>query len=175
MDIFIIETVSANNINKEMLLKYKMKTISNSRKLREHCLSYLMTDKILENVYKISDRKISFKNNKPFLESDDKFLSISHSKDYIALGFSDYECGIDIEKMADRDFKKISERMNFDFISKEDFYKKWTLYEAKYKLGTEPSAEKSYFYKDYCITACSSYTNETFELYIQSINNFSKA
>ena len=175
MDIFIIEIVSANNINEDTLLKYKKKTISNPQKLREHCLSYLMTERILENVYKISNRKIIFKNSKPFLESDDKFLSISHSEDYIALGFSDYECGIDIERMADRDFAKISKRMNFDTSAKEDFYKKWTLYEAKYKLGTEPSSNKSYIYKDYCLTACSSNTNETFELYVQSINNFSKA
>ena len=142
MDIFITETACADNINKEMLLEYQKKEMSDSKKLKEHCLSYLMTDRILEYVYKISDRNIVFKDNKPFLKSGEKYISISHSGNYIALGFCNTNCGIDIERMTDRDFAKIAERMKLNSKTKEGFYKEWTLYEAKYKLGSDKFAHK---------------------------------
>lgn len=175
MDIFIIETANADNIDKKTLLEYKKKNISNSKKLREHCFAYFMADKILDNIYKISNREIQYKNKKPFLKSKEKFFSVSHSNEYIALGFSDFDCGIDIEEMIDRDFTKIAKKMKFQADTKVQFYREWTLYEAKYKLGTDEFSTEIFSFGNYCLTACSANENENFKIHFQSINEFSKA
>ena len=65
------------------------------------------------------------------------FFQISHSEDLIALAFSDTDCGVDIEKIKPRDYKKVSSRMKFECETLEDFYFEWTKFEAKYKLGKD--------------------------------------
>ncbi len=173
MDIFIIDINNAENIDDELLQKFRHKNFTNKRKQKEHCLAYLMVDRILKEFYKTENRELEFVSSKPFLKSREKYFSISHSGDYVALGFSDYDCGIDIEKMTERDFSAISKRMGFVSENKEDFYKKWTMFEAEYKLGKKSEMTDSFYYEDYTITAVSGYPKEKFELYIQIGNNFS--
>jgi phosphopantetheinyl transferase len=79
---------------------------------------------------------------KPFLGSQlDTFISISHSKNYCALGVSSSQIGIDIEEMSPR-IERIAERfVNVEetkFISEEsvlDLTKLWTMKEAMFKLN----------------------------------------
>ena len=79
---------------------------------------------------------------KPFLGVQlDTFISISHSKNYCALGVSSNEIGIDIEEMNPR-IERIAERfVNKDekqLINEEsvlDLTKLWTMKEAMFKVN----------------------------------------
>lgn len=171
MDIFIIKITDADNVHKELLKEFQKKEISNPKTWNAHCLSYLMADRILREVYKIEDREVIFDNNKPILKNGGKHFSISHSGEYIALGFSDYNCGIDIEGVgvgvnSNRDWKAIAERMRFNSKSEEEFYKDWTKYEANYKLRDELKSIYQTQLDNYYITAVSENPEEKFELYL---------
>ena len=170
MDIFIIET----NAEIDGFEKYQKKKFSDSNKLKQHCLAYYTADKILENVYKIKNRDIEYENNKPILKSKEKFFSISHSGKYTALIFSDSNCGIDIEEIKPRNFKEISERMSFkNCDTLENFYKAWTEYEAKYKLGKDYCTTVSFKNDNYQIcAACENFT-EDYQIYLKKITDFS--
>lgn len=170
MDIFIIKVVDADEVHKELLKEFEKKQISDSKKWNTHCLSYLMVDRILKEVYKIENREIVFKNKKPILKTGEKRFSISHSEDYIALAFSDFDCGIDIEKIRSRDFKKIAERMNFKCETLEEFYFEWTKFEAEFKLGKDKNLAfiKNYKIQDYVLTVVSENLDEKCELYFQN-------
>ena len=168
MDIFIIKVTDADDVHKELLKEFQKKEISNHKVWNAHCLSYLMVDRILREVYMIEDREIIFDNNKPLLKNGGKHFSISHSSEYIALGFSDYNCGIDIEVGVNshRDWKAISERMRFGSQSEEEFYKDWTEYEANYKLRGKFKSVYHYQIDNYFLTAVSENPDEKFELYL---------
>lgn len=168
MDIFIIEIIDADSVHQKLLLEFKKKNITDAKKLNEHCLSYLMVDRILREFYKIENREVIFNNGKPHLKSGLKHFSISHSGDFIALAFSDCNCGIDIEKSIPRDFKKIAERLKLNCQNLDEFYREWTLFEAKYKLGESIQAKNAYKLGQYTVTAVSANPKEDFEIYIQS-------
>lgn len=173
MDIFVIEIIDADSVHEKLLLEFKKKEISNPQKLNAHCLSYLMTDRVLREVYHIEDREIIFDDNgKPRLKSGAKGFSISHSGEFIALAFSDTECGIDIEQNTPRDYEKIAARMKFSCSTPEEFYQAWTHYEAEFKLGIPPAVSKTYKLGNYTLTAASANPNEKFEIYIQSSQYF---
>lgn len=168
MDIFVIEIIDADSVHQQLLLEFQKKEISDPKKLNEHCLSYLMVDRILREFYKIENREIIFDGKKPLLKSGAKHFSISHSGEFIALAFSDFACGIDIEGNTPRDYKKFAERMKFSCTTPDEFYQDWTFFEAKYKLGATPAASKTYKLGNYTLTALSSNPLEHFELYIQN-------
>ena len=168
MDIFIIEIVDADNVHLDLLKEFQKKEISDAKKWNQHCFSYLMTDRILREVYGIEDREIIFNGKKPFLKNRQKYFSISHSEDFVALAFSDYDCSIDIEKIKLRPFEVIAKRMNFKCNTLEEFYNEWTKYEAEYKLGKPAQKFKKIKVEDYVITAASVNIQEEFEVFIQS-------
>lgn len=173
MDIFVIEIIDADSVHQKLLLEFKKKDISNPQKLNAHCLSYLMVDRILREFYKLDDREIIFDNTgKPQLKSGLKHFSISHSGDFIALAFSDAACGVDIEQNKPRNFEEIADRMGFKSRNLDEFYVDWTLYEAKFKLGSEPAVSKTYKLGEYTLTAVSEKKQENFEIYIQSSQYF---
>ena len=120
MDIFVIEIVNADNVHMELLKQFQKKEISNPKKWNEHCFSYLMVDRILRDFYGIEDRNIVFNGKKPFLKNRKKFFSVSHSNDFIALAFSDYDCGVDIEKIKDTSNKEQRIKRK-QFYLKNDF------------------------------------------------------
>ena len=87
-------------------------------------------------------------NNKPL--ADNCFVSISHSKDMIAVCKSDKPVGIDIEFIStDRDYHKIAKRFYEGkeleyFISSptaETFYEIWTKKEAFSKISGQGAIE----------------------------------
>ena len=166
MDIFIIKTSEIDNFTEEFLLNFQKKEISNKKTLMTHCLAYAMLDSILREKYSIENREIVFKTAKPSLKNKEKYFSLSHSSERIAIAFSDFDCGIDIEKIKPRDFDAISARMNFKCDNLEGFYHEWTNFEASYKLGKEVLSAYSSPVEDYMLTAVSSNPEEKFELYI---------
>ena len=168
MDIFVIEIVDADSVHMELLKEFQKKEISDPKKWNQHCLSYLMVDRILKEFYQIEDREIIFDGKKPVMKSGAKHFSISHSGEYIALAFSDYNCGIDIEKIKDRDFENISERMGFQANTLDDFYYEWTGFEAECKLGDMPKSSKAYNINNHILTAVSINPYEKYEVYLQS-------
>jgi 4'-phosphopantetheinyl transferase len=79
---------------------------------------------------------------KPFLGVQlDTFISISHSKNYCALGVSSTEIGIDLEEISPRIERIASRFLNSaenQFVSEEtilDLTKLWTMKEAMFKLN----------------------------------------
>ena len=165
MDIFVIKTSEINEIDQNILKEFQKKEISNQETLKTHCFTYLMLDKILKNVYKIDNCEIIFENKKPKLKSNEKHFSISHSKEYIAIAFSDFNCGVDIEKIKNRDFEKISNRMNFNAKTLQEFYQEWTRFEAEYKLNCKSLSSKHFQIEDYSLTAVSENPEEKYEIY----------
>ena len=170
MEIFIININNAEKVSEETLKHYQKKDISVEEKRKIHCLSYLLVDKFLEEVYGIESREVVFDEGKPMLVDGGKYFSISHSGDLIVIAFSDSNCGIDIEQIKLREFQSISERMGFDANTLGEFYEEWTRYEALYKLGTsnEYGSIASYDLDDYALTAVSEDPCEEFELFYQS-------
>ena len=169
MDIFIIETTNVEKVKIETLKLFQKKDISDENKWKIHCLSYLLVDKFLEEVYGVESREIVFEDGKPMLIDGGKYFSISHSENLIALAFSDTNCGVDIEKIKLREFKKISERMNFEAETLGEFYQEWTKYEALYKLGknVEYGSVANFDLDDYTLTAVSEDPCEEFEIFFQ--------
>lgn len=169
MDIFIIEISNVEKVKSETLKQFQKKDISDEKKLKEHCLAYLLVDKFLDEVYNIKSREIIFEDGKPILIDGGKHFSISHSEDLIALAFSDSNCGVDIEKIKLREFKKIAERMKFEAETLGDFYQEWTKYEALYKLGKDVDCGSvaNFELDDYALSAVSENPCEEFELYFQ--------
>lgn len=175
MDIFLVKKSCEKNIESSLLKNFQQRNFSNEMKKVIHSLSYLMTDRILKEIYGIKDRTIEFINGKPYLKNRKKFFSISHSEDYIAICFSDYNCGIDIEKIVQRDFLSIAKRMKFESKTLEEFYADWTKYEAVYKLGTQQKQLKHYAIDGYALCVVSEYEGDTFQIYIQNGETFSNA
>lgn len=172
MDIFVINVSDINNIKPELLEEFRHKDFLNEEKKKEHCFSYLMLDRILKEVYKIKNRKIEFINKKPYLNTREKYISISNSDEYLIIAVSDNECGVDIEKIKNRDFKSISKRMHFPANTLEEFYFDWTKYEAEFKLGSKHKNIKQTKLNNYVLTAVSSNIQENFDIYIQNGEEF---
>ena len=170
MEIFIIEINNADKVKPETLKLYQKKDISDEEKLKVHCLSYLLVDKFLEEVYGIKSREIVFEDGKPILIDGGKHFSISHSEDLIAIAFSDSNCGVDIEKIKLREFKKIADRMKFEAETLGQFYEEWTKYEAMYKLGknVEYGSVANFDLEDYALSAVSEDPCEDFDIYFQN-------
>ena len=170
MEVFIINVCNTEKVSIETLKKHQKKEFSDENKWKIHCLSYVLVDKILQEVYGIENPEIVFEDNKPILLDGGKYFSISHSEEYIALAFSDTNCGVDIEKFKLREFEKISERMGFEANTLGEFYEEWTRYEAMYKLGTneEYGSVATFDLDGYILTAVSEDPCEDFELYFQN-------
>ena len=165
MDIFVIDIEKAKFVATELLQKSGQKKFKNEKRELIHSFSYLMLDRILKEVYRIEDRSIVLCDGKPSLVTNEKYFSISHSGEYIVIGFSDRKCGIDIERIKSRDYVKISERMRFSSSSLEEFYINWTKYEAQYKLDGVVNSVHSFRMSDYIITAVCEGRTEQYEIY----------
>lgn len=169
MEIYIIDIANSEKVKEETLKLYQKKDISDEKKWRVHCLSYLLVDKFLKEYYGIENTQLAFEDGKPMLLDGCKYFSISHSEDFIALAFSDSNCGVDIEKIKLREFASIAERMGFEANTLGEFYEEWTKYEATYKLGKEVEygSVACFDLDDYILTAVSEDPCEEFELFFQ--------
>ena len=171
MDIYVIGLSDFKD--RTLIEKFAKKQFSDKNKLFTHCCTYYALDKILENNYQITNREIVFEHGKPFLKNSQKCISLSHSNNYAVVAVSDFDCGIDIEKIKKRDYKAISKRMNMVCKSLEEFYSAWTKYEAEYKMAKDTKSSKKYKIEDYILTAVSSNEKEDFQIVFQNLTDFS--
>ena len=129
MNIFIVE------------FQKKKETLKYSRVLLKYLLS---------NFYK-KDSQILEDNGKPYID-DELHFSISHSQNILVIAFDEYPIGIDIEySLKDRKYNDLLKQMGCEAtrdISKEEFYKIWTIYEADFKSSIHQE-NICFKYKDY--------------------------
>lgn len=141
MDIYFLKKDEFfEKINLNSLEKFSDGRKYSSRdKYFEHLCGLFLVKFIAKNVYNLKDIDIEIIDKKPYFKTQEKFFSISHSKNIILVAFSDKNVGVDIEYLENRDYKSILKRYNKDFkaATLEDFYKFWTIYESKIKLNSQ--------------------------------------
>jgi phosphopantetheinyl transferase len=82
----------------------------------------------------LNNNKISYnKNNKPLIEN--KYFSISHSYNLVGVLFADFECGLDIELVTERNNKVADKILTQEELEEYNnnsdiLIKKWTKIEA---------------------------------------------
>ncbi len=80
-----------------------------------------------------------YENGKPYAKgAENLFVSLSDSGDYRIIAISQSAVGIDIEKIREIDYKKISARYNFTASNKEEFFYKFCTAECYVKLNGTP-------------------------------------
>ena len=103
------------------------------------------------------------------ITSDKKFISVSHSKDFVALALSNFPVGIDIEYLnSNRNIKKIAEFMNFSECANIiDFYSQFTRYEANYKSHIKSNDIKNLYFEfnNYILCIAHQFSKEDISIY----------
>lgn len=143
IDLYLIKFKDINNLNlyKNKLSRYRLNKVFNNKNV----FIELALIKILEEYQKIDIPLDIYSNNngKIYLNNFKYYFNISHSKDYLLIGISDKEIGVDIEFL-DNHHLKLSKKIMNDYLFKyytnlEDdkkirfFYKVWTLKESYIK------------------------------------------
>ena len=152
---------SRNNLDKIDTNKITSKFPSEKRNL-EYFIGRFLVKLGTKKFFEIDNFIIDETTDKPKIKDNLFYFSISHSFDYICVAFSDTELGFDIEKIRNKDYKKIAQRMNFKCDNLEDFFKCWTQHEAKYK--SKINNAKNFRFKDY-MCAISADKIDTVEMY----------
>jgi len=98
-----------------------------------------LTTRVLLNLISDDNATISYdENNKPYLPNNDRFISISHSKNMVAVMLATANVGIDIEQISQRTTKVRSKYLTGDELewckTDTDHTLVWTVKEAAYKL-----------------------------------------
>ena len=125
---------------------------------KQHNAGRYIVEYVAKNILKLGNSEIIIENNKPKFKYSDIKFSISHSDCWVVVAFSKNEIGVDIEKIKQRDYKALAERMNFELKedSLSDFYRCWTLFEAEYKLQQKAKSVKTIdFMNEYKISIAS--------------------
>ncbi len=133
--------------------------IKDENRLLQFLVGRLLLKKYLDNDF------FSFESGK--VVSDKLFVSLAHSHHFVVLAADDHPIGVDIEKIDEsRDFQKIAMRMKFGTCqTAKDFCKKWTAYEADFKLGSKNTHPKHQFIeRDDFMICISSLTRKTAEI-----------
>lgn len=103
---------------------------------------------VLKKVFNVEGEIKKTENGKPYIENCPYHFNVSHSGELVMVAVSDKPIGIDVEKITDRDYKKISERF---FHEKErervgsllGFYVLWTKKESFIKYYGKTLSEIS--------------------------------
>lgn len=125
-------------------------------KYLEHLCGLFLTKFIAKNIYGLTNTDIQLDNNKPYFSSHKINFSISHSKDIVLVVFNTKNIGADVEYMRPRDYKLIMSRYNKNVtnLTRQDFYRFWTVHEAEIKLGTTPKSIYSAFLNEDYVFSC---------------------
>lgn len=138
-----------NTVSRESLEKYSDKRVYGSEeKYLEHLCGIYLTKYVAHKFFNMSDTTIAYDNGKPYFTSGKVCFSLSHSKNIVLAGFCEKNIGVDVEFMAPRNtdiYNKILERYSTPCKNPttEDFYKLWTVHEAKIKLRSHPKSTVS--------------------------------
>ncbi len=131
---------------------------------KQHNASRCLLEYVAKNIYNIKNTEIEIINKKPKFKYSNINFSISHCENIICICFDNNPVGFDIERIRPRNYRKISQRMNFKMEedSLNEFYRCWTIYEAGVKLQKPvKSMFSSIFLDKYIISAVS---NETADI-----------
>ncbi len=134
--------------------------------------SGFFVDYILKNFFKINDVLKKEENGKPYLENNSFKISISHSENLIAILFDKNNCGVDVEYIKPRNYKKILSRFNVEKeYSLEEFYQWWTIFEAEFKSKNKKETI-NFIYKNF-MCGISSFDREleVFEVIYENEDN----
>jgi len=87
---------------------------------------------------------LSDEHGRPYVKGDPVYFSMSHSGDLLVLAVDDHPVGVDAEFMKERDFAKLSAWFFGESIPcRDDFYRRWTRFEAGLKLAGLPLFSKN--------------------------------
>jgi 4'-phosphopantetheinyl transferase len=122
-------------LSSELDLFLKLKT---AKRQQEFLLARYLRNFVLGNI------PIGYKDSgKPFLLNDERFISISHSKDFLGVLISKYNCSLDIEEISNK-----VEKVKFKFLNENEgtlipndpknLTRAWTVKEVLYKLSDFP-------------------------------------
>lgn len=152
-----IYAINIQEIKRDTITDYDMKGISCERQERIHKLKFindkkasLLAEKLIhyymKNICKLSEYRIVTEDTgKLKLDNiDNLHFNISHSGDWVVCAFSNYEVGVDIEKIRDVDLNIARRYYNFQEYEKiicennrleqnNLFYLLWTLKESYLK------------------------------------------
>lgn len=135
-----------------------------SKYIKQHKAARYLLEYIAKNIYNIENTEIEIINKKPKFKFSNIEFSISHCENIVCICFDNNSVGFDIEKIIQRDYKKIAQRMKLKLEedSLNEFYRCWTIYEAGIKLQKEVKSKYSSIFLDkYIISAVS---NETADI-----------
>ena len=150
----VISKLSANDL-------HRLSFITNPHRRLQFLVGRMMIFKYFGHHF------IIHKNGKPVSQKENRYLSLSHSHQYVVLAVSDHPIGVDIEKITtNRPFQAIAKRLKFkENLSCDEFYQSFTAYEADFKLGSEFEDPYHQFvtYHDFMLCV-SSVIQEDFEI-----------
>ena len=150
MNIFYINIEEFKNTHgRDFLLLYTDREFKSEKRFFEYTIGRYLINNVAQKIYKIDNAEIITEDNgKPKFAHSDLYFSLSHSKNYAVACFDENECGIDIEFIKERDFKKLSQHYGCNFKNSDDFYKFWTLKEASYKQNSTVNDYYTTVFKD---------------------------
>lgn len=132
------------------------RTFKSEKRFAEFAIGRYLVKTAAEKFYGIKNTEIFINNSKPEFKDSGIYFSISHSCGIVMAVFDDKPCGLDIEEIKPRDFKKLSSRYNKNFETAEDFYKFWTELEAEIKLQKPVQSKYTCIFQDrFMLTAVS--------------------
>lgn len=146
---FNITPLRNKNIFAEKLKEISPKRLAKIERLKKQddkfrCLGAGLLINYVKSRFDISDDIMIAKNGKPHFTKEKMSFNISHSGNYVVIAVSDYNIGIDIQRMeksnsliAERNFcasecAYINENDNHD-IKRQRFHEIWTIKEAYLK------------------------------------------
>lgn len=139
MDVYFIEKDKfLNSIDRKYLESFSdNRKYKSEEKYLEHLCGLFIIKYVAKNFYNIEKPEINYVNKKPYINSNELSISVSHSENIVMVAFEKTNIGIDIEFMKDKDYSKIFKRYNIEKENptKEEFYEFWTQKEAEIKLG----------------------------------------
>jgi len=124
--------------------------LSDSERLRAEGLKGKMKDRFLvsrafrRRVLGPDAEILADENGRPFVNGNPFFFSMSHTGDLLIIAVDNHSIGVDAEFMKERDFAKLSAWFFGETIcGREDFYRRWTRFEAGLKLAGLPLFSKA--------------------------------
>lgn len=133
------------------------RTFKSEKRFVEFALGRYLVKTAAEKFYGIKNTEIVIHNSKPEFKGGGICFNISHSSGTVMAVFDKNPCGLDLEEMKPRDFKKLSSRYNKNFETAEEFYKFWTEFEAEIKLQNPVQSKYTCVFQDrFMLTVVSS-------------------
>lgn len=121
---FLYELVSQERREKALRFKNKKDQIRS-----------LIAGYLVEKSFKTQEF-LKNEHSKPYLK-DGPFFNLSHSGDYVCLGISPFDIGVDVEEIKNKDYSFIQKFFNTQVLTETEAYTLWTNSESFAKcLGT---------------------------------------